>query len=74
MIDKIKIKSAFVPLLVGSVGLSLHVTRVVLQMYSFQVMQCSIRIAYLEDVHMTRRDVFTPMEIAREESWVRLNA
>ena len=69
-----KMKSAFVTLPFGFAGLSLHITRVVLQMYSFQVMQCSIRIAYLEYVHMTRRDVFTPMEIAREESWVRLNA
>ena len=34
-----KIKSAFVTLLFGSVGLSLHVTCVVLKMHSFQIMQ-----------------------------------
>ena len=35
MIDKKKMKSALVTLLFGSAGLSLHVTRVVPQMYSF---------------------------------------
>ena len=55
MIDKMKMKSAFVTLPFGFAGLSLDITLVVLKVHSFQVMQYSIRIAYLEYVHMTRR-------------------
>ena len=39
MIDKMKMNSALVTMLFGSVDLSLHITLIVLKVYSFQVLQ-----------------------------------